>query len=264
MIAIDCPTCRKRIQAPDASAGKIARCPACKGAVAVALPARRGLLASPIVRWGLAALGSAAILLVVILALGAFMSGRAEDLLEYGRKRTAADISDPETRGVTLALVRALHNKAIHQSVPRDLRGRQRISMPDPEAYYGALRTLIGDELRTMEGGPPFDSATLAGFWESKDCGKGTAYVVHLKRDGTFRDAAFELADSGYRIPTPMDGGTWQYKAGVLTWRAAGGQDDPNPVVRKGALGFVLREMDGSYTYFHRIAPPPTLAQRLQ
>ena len=128
--------------------------------------------------------------------------------------------------------------------------------MPDPEPYYGALKSLIREELQKMDGGgTPFDAASLADFWECRDCEKGTSLIVHLKRDGTYRDAGFDLSDHGCDRPGPVSGGTWQYKAGVLTWRDAKGQDDPNPVVRRGALGFVLKEQDGSYTHFKRIRP---------
>jgi hypothetical protein len=208
-----------------------------------------------------------AVLVVVAICMVAayYQSGKADSLLDTARGRITAEIADPETRGVTLVLARALHNKAIDLTAPRDIRGRRGISLPDLEPYYQALRSLVREELQKMEDKARFfDETTLMDFWVRQDYESGTAYVVHLKRDGTCRDAAFRSEDHRYEDPSPMKGGTWNYKAGILTWRGGRGEDDPNQVVRKGILAFVLKEMDGSYTYFRRISPPPALAEKLR
>ena len=225
---------------------------------------QKGILRSPLVLLGLGLLGVVGIVVVVIVVAGGFLSRTSDSLWDYGQKRIAADIADPELRGITRALSSSLHNKAIDQVAPRDLRGRRGLSMPDPEPYYSALRSLIRDELRPMDGAGRFDESILKDFWESRNCKEWTSYVVHLKSDGTYRDAAFDLSDSRYENLSPMPGGTWRYNAGILTWRMAGSQDDPNSVVRKGPNGFVLKEGDGSYTYFRRLSPPPGLAAKLR
>jgi hypothetical protein len=278
VIAVECPECQKRIQAPDNFAGKSARCPACRAPVPVpaAAPRPKPVAAKPPVArkgrrllvgvlLGIAALvGLAAFVIVFSLVAGSYMSGKSDSLWDYAQKRIAADVADPETRGITLALARRLHLKAVHQSTPVDLRGRRGLSMPDPEPYYAALQSLIREELRWLEHGGSFNEIMLKDYWERQDSLSRTAYVVHLKSDGTYRDAAFDIADHRYETPSPMQGGTWQYKGGVLTWRGGRGKDDPNPVVRKSPYAFVLKEMDGHYTYFRQINAPPGLRELLR
>ena len=106
---------------------------------------QKGILRSPLVLLGLGLLGVVGIVVVVIVVAGGFLSRTSDSLWDYGQKRIAADIADPELRGITRALSSSLHNKAIDQVAPRDLRGRRGLSMPDPGA---ARRRLVPEPSR--------------------------------------------------------------------------------------------------------------------
>jgi hypothetical protein len=49
-----------------------------------------------------------------------------------------------------------------------------------------------------------------------------------------------------------------------LTWHNSKEKDDPNPLVRWGSNGFILKESDGSYSDFHRIGLRKNLRESLR
>jgi hypothetical protein len=263
VIAIECPGCRKQVEVAQTPA----RCPACnralrpsalKGRRPASPPPKKGLLRSATFRYAVAIVA----LIAVACVLFKRQEAGADALWGKVRDRITAETSNLEGRGVLLAVAQAHHLAAVDAATPRDLRGRRSFEIPDEEEYAAILLRRSAGELQGMEAGAPPQAAVLEGYWERLNCENGTRYLVHLRRDGTYRDAHSTLRSPDYSLATPGSG-TWNFQKGVLTWRSKGGQDDPNPIVRWGFGGFVLREMDGRYTYFRKISPPSKVASLL-
>ena len=267
MIAIECPGCRKQVEVAPTSA----RCPACNRALKLPAlkptlqgrrpgppPAQKGLLRSATFRYAVA------IVALIVVACGLFkrQEAGADALWGKVRDRITAETPNLEGRGVLLAVAQAHHLAAVDATTPRDLRGRRSFEIPDEEEYAAVLLRRAAGELQGMEAGAPPQAAVLEGYWERLNCENGTRYLVHLRRDGTYRDVHSTLRSPDYSLETPGSG-TWNFQKGVLTWRSKGGQDDPNPIVRWGFSGFVLREMDGRYNYFRKTTPPAKVANLL-
>jgi hypothetical protein len=236
------------------------------GQIESAVPpaARKGLFASPILRWGVLIGGVLVVLVGVIFVIGLSLEGDSKSLLEYARKRITADVADPEERRIALVLARTLHLRAINEATPRDLRGRRGLRMPAASPYYETLQSLISESLKGLNSTGRLDPTFLSDFWESRESEKEAVYVVHLKKDGTYRDAVYNIHDSEYEHPQDGGSGTWDLKERVLTWHNAKEKDDPNPVVRWGNNAFILKEADGSYSYFHRIGLRKKIRDDLQ
>lgn len=263
MIAIECPGCRKQVEVAQTPA----RCPACnralrpiapKGRRPAPPPAKKSLFRSATFR--------AVMAIVALITIACVLFKRqevgADALWGKARARITAEISDPEARGVAIAVAQAYHLEAVDAAIPRDFRHRRSFEIPDELKYTERLLRRAADDVEAMAIGAPPNAGLLEGYWERIEVEKETSYLVHLRRDGTYRDAGTTLRGPDYSFATPGSG-TWSFQKGVLTWRAKGERDDPNPVVRWSHSKFVLREMDGRYTYFRKISPPPKVANLL-
>jgi len=202
----------------------------------------RRLLKSSTLRWGLLLVG-------IIAAMFVFFWWQDKSFWEYAEKRISAEVADPEARAVALVVARACHGRAMSEAAPRDLRGRKRLDAVSKPQYFEVLLRLTTEELKGLDGQGPPDRRTIAEFWTRRDYANDQIYAVHLKDDGTYRQAVYDIIDDGLERPLAQDSGTWQLKDNVLTWRYDG-RDDPNPVVRWGRNAFILKETDGSYTYW--------------
>lgn len=65
--------------------------------------------------------------------------------------------------------------------------------------------------------------------------------------------AFFAPDDHGHQNAVEKHAGTWSLSGGTIHW-VYQGRPDPNPFVRFGDLAFAIREMDGSLSYWERLA----------
>jgi hypothetical protein len=138
------------------------------------------------------------------------------------------------------------------QATPRDLRGRRKYLSASKATYIRVLLGLIQERFAKMTREPPQHESQLHGYWRrnSDDC----FYVVHLKSDNTYDQNVYLRSSAGRNNPLETLRGTWKLEDGRIIWHHDG-RPDPNPFVCWSSRDFVIREMDGSFTYWRSTAP---------
>ncbi len=290
MVSIECPACGKSLKLSDRSKGKRVRCGHCKSAIELAADAGTGTddtqvqsgersgagrkliadSARPQTRVSpksnrkiLKYVAWAALAFIVFIGLYVMLGSQDVDLWEYAREQITREISDPQQRQLVLVIAREQHRSAMKDATGTDFRGRKKLFVSSKEQYLKELLVRVSkliDEMNTGE--KPTEQALADGCWRHLNYDKNSKGIVRLRPDHTYAYAVYPLYGDEAE-PDEKHSGRWELRDGSLLWQY-GNKDDLNPFVKYSRRAFVIREQDGSLTYWRHDQPNAELMKILK
>ncbi len=199
------------------------------------------------------------LLLVGLCVITGVLFGQQEEALRiFARERIVATTPAGEQRELRLFLAEELHGKAAWEAAPRDAQGRRKLLGTEHERYFEVLDGLISTRLVAFEelSDMPRTAESLVGTWERVDRANSFRYAVRLYPDGEYEQVVFAESDSNLRVPIETLRGRWEVEGDTIVWHS-GGAPDSNPFIGWTPDDFVIREQDGSLSYFRRLRSQP-------
>ncbi len=184
--------------------------------------------------------------LVGCIGLVFFLAWRKDSSLrEYAKAKIAAKQFPTEAdREMAFALADKHHDEV--RSLTQNENSMSGFFAIRQSEYYDLMNDVIESRLKRMRPPVAVTAANVVGLWTME--GRYHWYFYDCRKDGSY-NGGFIFKENG---KTPVKtAGTWSVQSQTITWKDAEGTD-PDPIVRLGTNDLVVREFDGSLTFFHR------------